>query len=357
MYNASMDEAYFRRAIAVARTGRGMTEPNPSVGCVLVQNGQVIGEGRSQHAGGKHAEPTAIAEALANGHATQGSTAYVTLEPCCHTNKRTPPCVPAVISAGIRRVVVGCLDPNPAVNGEGVRQLRQAGLQVDLVPAELEAEARQQIAPFTARTVHHRPYVTLKWAESAEGLIAGPNGQRRQISSEPSMKLVHGLRNRCEAILVGGETIRRDNPRLTVRGIDNANRPLRVIVTQSGDLPPDAHSLGENAVVYRLGPDFPTLAAVLQDLAKREPRISHVLVESGGRLARALAADNLADRAWIFRSPTPLGTPGVLAISLPQWQPAARKQIGPDALVELLNPGSPVYFATVMSADFEQLAR
>src|SRR6188472_1364396 len=158
-----IDQQFMRRAIRLAMNGRGRVEPNPMVGCVIVsKDGRVIGEGYHQEFGGPHAEPNALASCT---ESPAGATAYVTLEPCCHTNKKTPPCAPRVIEAGIARVVVGCLDPNPEVDGKGVAMLRAAGVRVD-GPA-LEGEAKQLIAPFIARTRLGRPYVTLKWAETA----------------------------------------------------------------------------------------------------------------------------------------------------------------------------------------------
>src|SRR5829696_3035988 len=158
----AQDEQFLRRALRLAMNGRGRVEPNPMVGCVIVKNGQVIGEGYHSQFGGPHAEPTALANCT---ESPAGATAYVTLEPCCHTNKKTPPCAPRLIEAKIARVVIGCLDPNPNVNGQGVAMLRNAGVQVD--GPILEGPAKQLIAPFIALTVHRRPYVTLKWAQTA----------------------------------------------------------------------------------------------------------------------------------------------------------------------------------------------
>src|SRR3954451_23545285 len=172
------DDDFMRRAIRLAMNGRGRVEPNPMVGCVIVKDGRVIGEGFHQQYGGPHAEPNALASCT---ESPAGGTAYVTLEPCCHTNKKTPPCAPRVIEAGIARVVVGCLDPNPEVDGKGVAMLRAAGVTVD--GPVLEGEAKQLIAPFIARTRLGRPYVTLKWAQTADGKVAGPGGTRMQISN------------------------------------------------------------------------------------------------------------------------------------------------------------------------------
>src|SRR5438034_11055285 len=147
MPDTDFDHQMMRRAIRLAMNGRGFVEPNPMVGCVLVKNGRIIGEGYHQKFGGPHAEPTALANC---SESPRGATAYVTLEPCCHTNKKTPPCVPKLIEAGIGCVVVGSLDPNPEVNGKGIAMLREAGIEVDRASEEIEAEARQLIAPFIA---------------------------------------------------------------------------------------------------------------------------------------------------------------------------------------------------------------
>ena len=157
--------------------GRGGVEPNPMVGCVLAKRDRIIGEGYHARHGGPHAEPNALASCT---ESPSGATAYVTLEPCCHTNKLTPPCTPRLIAAGISRVVIGCLDPNPDVNGNGVRMLREAGITVD--GPVLEASCKQLIAPFIKRVMGLGPYLTMKWAESADGKVAGPGGVRTQIS-------------------------------------------------------------------------------------------------------------------------------------------------------------------------------
>ena len=163
---SAADAALIRRAIRVAMDGRGLVEPNPMVGCVIARDGPdgpvVIGEGRHIAYGHPHAEPTALAACRED---PRGATAYVTLEPCCHANKKTPPCAPRLIAAGIARVVVGCLDPNPAVDGNGVALLREAGVTVDRAEAQVEAECRQLIAPFVA-VQSGRPYVTAKCCAS-----------------------------------------------------------------------------------------------------------------------------------------------------------------------------------------------
>src|SRR6266550_3006648 len=186
-----LDQQFMQRAIRLAMNGRGRVKPNPMVGCVIVKDDRIIGGGYHQQFGQPHAEPNALASCI---ESPQGATAYVTLEPCCHTNKKTPPCVPLLIEANLARVVVGAIDPNPEVNGQGIAELRQAGIQVDA--GILEQEANQLLAPFIARTLHHRPYVTLKWAQTADNKIAGPHGHPPAITNDRSNRIVHNLRAR-----------------------------------------------------------------------------------------------------------------------------------------------------------------
>src|SRR5829696_6363962 len=210
--SSELDIAMMRRAVALAQRGRGRVEPNPMVGCVIVRDGRVIGEGFHEQFGAPHGEAAALA---ACAESPAGATAYVTLEPCCHTNKKTPPCVPALIEARLARVVVGSVDPNPDVNGQGLDQLRAAGIAV--TQGVLEESTKQLLAPFIARVVYDRPYVTLKWAETADGKVAGPRGERLQISNPRSTRAVHALRAASDAILVGINTVINDDPLLTAR--------------------------------------------------------------------------------------------------------------------------------------------
>src|SRR4051794_21516418 len=230
------DEAFMRRALRLAMNGRGLVEPNPMVACVLVRDGRIIGEGFHARFGGPHAEPTALANCT---ESPEGATAYVTLEPCCHTNKKTPPCVPRLIEAKIARVVIGCLDPNPHVNGKGVAMLKEAGIVVDRASDAIEAEAKQLIAPFIKRTLHHRPYVTMKWAESSNGKVAGAMGRRVKITNEASDRIVHTLRARCDAIAVGTNTVLNDDPLLTARDVERKSDRslLRVVLSNTLKVP------------------------------------------------------------------------------------------------------------------------
>lgn len=372
------DVAMMRRAIALAMEGRGITEPNPSVGCVLVKEGRVIGEGRTQHYGGAHAEPTALANCT---EPPAGATAYVTLEPCCHTNKKTPPCVPAVIGAGIKRVVVGCLDPNPEVNGKGVRQLQAAGVEV--TGPILETEARQLIAAFIARTTFQRPYVTLKWAESSNGKMAGPGNIRRQISNPVSTRVMHGLRGRSDAIMVGLRTLLSDDPLLTARNPEARRQPVRVVLDTHLQSPATSQlattakqtpvliytssraigeqssnaqrleGLGVQIVPVATERERLSMTAIFHDLHHRG--VSHLMIEPGQRLLHVMMDNRLWDRAWVFRSPEPIEAnhygeaPAAPKLAFPA---IGELELAGDRLTEYLNPGSSVFFSGVESADF-----
>ena len=384
-----------RRAIRLAMNGRGQVEPNPMVGCVIVKNGRMIGEGFHARFGGPHAEPTALA---ACDESPEGATAYVTLEPCCHTNKKTPPCVPALTHARIARVVIGSLDPNPAVNGNGAAELREAGLAVD--GPLMEPEAKQLIAPFIAWTGHGcRPYVTLKWAQSADGKVAGAGGSRRQITGPASQQLVHELRSRADAIVVGINTVLCDDPLLNARHAARPRHPARFVLDRDLRTPLDAavvsddsasttifcghnttgafrhrrDALQERGVTVTPVPadasgrlSLPHVLRHIRDAGGRE-----VLVEPGPTLADAFLADDLADRVWVFESalriddatapaapslwstrrsdptrrPDPMG-PDVL------FTQTGSTNIGGDVLSEHLNAKGPLFFAAAPSADF-----
>lgn len=357
--------------------GRGVVEPNPMVGCVIVKDGRVIGEGHHQFFGGPHAEPTALA---ACSESPAGATAYVTLEPCCHTNKKTPPCAPRVIEAGIRRVVVGCIDPNPDVDGKGLQMLRDAGIEV--AGPLLEGEARQLLAPFIARTSHKRPYVTLKWAETADGKVAGPGGRRMQISGPESSAWVQKLRSRSDAILVGINTALNDDPLLTAR-VEPSRLAVRIVLDSHLRLPPTsqlartAHDVPVDVYFTRsgyvaAGPEKikPLMAAGVQlREAAEDPAgrvaipafiqsdrladVAHLLVEPGPTLAKAFFNAGAADRLWVIRSPQSAADPTApTACAIPaRFVKTAEVTLGDDTLTEYLDSESDLFFAAVPSAD------
>src|SRR5919197_3355884 len=208
---SASDLDWMSRALELAERGRGFVEPNPLVGAVVVRDGRVVGEGWHRRYGEAHAEVNALAAA---GEAARGATLYVTLEPCCHHGK-TPPCTDAVLRAGVRRVVAAMADPFPQVAGQGVAQLRAAGVEVEV--GVCEREARELNAPYLTLLAEGRPYVHAKWAMSLDGKIATRGGDSRWISGPASREVVHRLRGRVDAILVGAGTVRADDPLLTAR--------------------------------------------------------------------------------------------------------------------------------------------
>jgi diaminohydroxyphosphoribosylaminopyrimidine deaminase/5-amino-6-(5-phosphoribosylamino)uracil reductase len=222
---------WMRRALQLAALAEGRTSPNPLVGAVVLDStGRLVGEGFHAQAGQPHAEPVALAQA---GEAAHGGTIVVTLEPCCH-HGRTPPCTDAILSAGIQRVVVALTDPDPRVAGGGLQRLRDAGLEV--ISGVLAAEAFDQNRAFVHRVRTGRPWGVLKWAMSLDGRTALPNGASQWISASPARSWVHELRAQCDAVIVGGGTVRADDPLLTSRG-RRTPEPLRVVLSRSLDLP------------------------------------------------------------------------------------------------------------------------
>ena len=217
------DSKYMKRALTLAKKGLGKTHPNPAVGCVIVKNGMIVGEGWHKRAGGHHAEIHALEMA---GVEARGADVYVTLEPCSHTGK-TPPCSEALIRAGVKRVVAGMSDPNPQVNGGGLRALQQAGIETFC--GVLEDECRRINRAFIKFMATGQPYVTYKCAMTLDGKIASVTGDSRWISCEASRRIVHRMRADSNAIMVGVDTIIHDNPLLTVRHVRGSD-PLRIIV-------------------------------------------------------------------------------------------------------------------------------
>ena len=246
-----MWDAWMRRALALAALADGQTSPNPLVGAVVLdQHGRLVGEGFHARAGDPHAEVGALAQA---GDRAQGGTLVVTLEPCCH-HGRTPPCSEAVLRAGVHRVVIALEDPDPRVDGGGIHQLREAGLEV--ISGVLREEARQQNRAFLHRVRTGRPFGILKWAMSLDGRTALPNGASQWISGPAARDWVHRLRSGIDAVVVGGGTVRADDPLLTSRG-RRSPEPLRVVLSHSLDLP-DQAQLWDTAMAPTLvahGPD------------------------------------------------------------------------------------------------------
>ncbi|MGE4533020.1 bifunctional diaminohydroxyphosphoribosylaminopyrimidine deaminase/5-amino-6-(5-phosphoribosylamino)uracil reductase RibD [Halomonas sp.] len=335
MADPTPPHAWMARALELARRGLYTTHPNPRVGCVLVKDGRVVGEGYHARAGEPHAEVHALSAA---GDAARGATAYVTLEPCSHQG-RTGPCAQALIAAGVARVVVAMEDPNPAVAGRGIAMLREAGIEVAVGIAEDEARALN--AGFVRRMDHGRPFVRLKMAMSLDGRTAMQSGESQWITGPEARRQVQRLRARSSAVLTGVESVIFDNSRLTVRadqlGLPDAEaiasrQPLRVIVDSRLRLPEAAACLTEPgrtlvvavegveeeriARLTRAGAEVLTLPAgadgrvdldaVLRHLAEVE-QANEVLLETGATLAGAMLDAGLVDEMQLFVAPTLLG--------------------------------------------------
>jgi diaminohydroxyphosphoribosylaminopyrimidine deaminase/5-amino-6-(5-phosphoribosylamino)uracil reductase len=332
---APSDERLMRRAVELARRGEGRVEPNPMVGAVIASPaGDVIAEGWHERFGGPHAEAAALARA---GGAARGATLYVTLEPCCHHGK-TPPCTDAIQAAGIARVVVAAADPYPEVAGRGIALLRAAGVAVDT--GLLEREAARLIAPFTKLMTTGQPWVIAKWAMSLDGHVAAPaSAGDRWISSEESRRLVHDLRGRCDAILIGIGTALADDPLLTARPA-GPRVPLRIVLDAAARLPLESQlvrSAREAPLLVAVGPAaladrLSKLAAAgceiwRSDLSDRDERLrallaqlgtrrmTNLLVEGGPEVLASFAALDAIDEVWAFVAPTLLGGDATPAIT------------------------------------------
>jgi diaminohydroxyphosphoribosylaminopyrimidine deaminase/5-amino-6-(5-phosphoribosylamino)uracil reductase len=311
------------RALRLAARGLYTTDPNPRVGCVVARGDEVVGEGHHQHAGGPHAEVAALAAA---GERAAGATAYVTLEPCSH-HGRTPPCVDALLAAGIARVVYAVRDPNPRVDGGGVARLREAGVEVE--GGVLESSARALNAGFLSRMERGRPWVRLKLAASLDGRTALAGGESRWITGDAARADVQKLRARASALLTGAGTVLQDDPRLDVRLPGATRQPLRVVLDPLLETPPQARILappGETVVmtasadavaagrlaaagarVENLPPSAGGLD--LQALMGRlvELEVNELHVECGATLGGALVTAGLVDELVVYMAPTLLG--------------------------------------------------
>ncbi|MBN1321846.1 MAG: bifunctional diaminohydroxyphosphoribosylaminopyrimidine deaminase/5-amino-6-(5-phosphoribosylamino)uracil reductase RibD [Thermoleophilia bacterium] len=343
---SQMDIAYLERAMTLADLGRGCTSPNPVVGAVIAKGAEVLGEGYHVGPGRDHAEVAAIKDALGRaGMQTdacvtagvdaarsrslfEGATIYVTLEPCC-VYGRTPPCTEALIAAGFGRVVVGTLDPSPQVNGKGIRQLRAAGIEVDLAEGALAQRMKRQNNGQRKAVTTGLPFVTYKYAMTLDGRVATDSGDSRWISSAESRALVHQWRAWSDAVMVGAGTIRSDDPRLTARDVPCERQPLRVVVDRELGVDPAAalvQSVGDGPVlaicgtevsgqrraeVERWGVETAAVAvdasglldpaAIARHLAERS--VQAVLLEGGPKLAGSWWRAGLIDQVAVFVCP------------------------------------------------------
>lgn len=283
-------------ALAEARQGIGRTHPNPAVGAVLVKGGRILSRGWHRAAGRPHAEIEAL-EGLKNPERARGATLYVTLEPCS-THGRTPPCTGAIVRAGIARVVYGARDPNPRHAGRADRILDEAGIRV--TPGVLAADCAAINEAWNKWIATGLPLVVAKAGMSLDGRIASPPG-RRWITSEESRRDAMSLRATCGAILVGGETVRTDNPRLTLRGMPGVAQPLRVVWTRSGNLPPESRIFTDRYRARTLVFKGLSLRRVLKELGDRG--VQKVLIEGGGRTLGEAFDRRLVDRAVFYIAP------------------------------------------------------
>ena len=301
-----LDLKMMRLALKEARKGIGNTSPNPAVGAVLVKNGRVLAKGWHQAAGCPHAEIEAL-RSLKNKSSAKGATIYVTLEPCS-THGRTPPCCESIIASGITRVVYGARDPNPQHAGRADTILRQSGIEVLSGVLELECASLNRA---WNKWIHTGlPFVVAKTGMSLDGRISSPKG-RRWITSEASRKDAMQLRATSGAILVGAETVRADNPSLTVRGIPVKQQPLRIVWSRSGNLPSDCNLLTDEHREKTLVFEGKSLREVLQDLGRRG--IEQVLIEGGGRTLGEAFDEGLVDHIVFYVAPVLIGgeTPSV----------------------------------------------
>ncbi len=355
------DEYYMHLAIKLAKKGNGSVSPNPLVGAVIVKNGRIIGQGYHKEFGGPHAEVNAIKNATGD---VARATLYVTLEPCCHTGK-TPPCVESIVENKFEKVVVGAIDANPLVSRKGLNYLQSRGIEV--TAGVLEDECRRLNEVFFHFMETGMPFVTVKYAETFDGRIATANGQSQWISSPASLKFAHQLRARHDAILVGAQTVIKDNPELTVRHIRGRN-PLRVVVDSSLKVPLQAKvfqnlSSADTLIATTKTTDNPKCQRIADygvqiisvdadsegkvDLKKlfkilAAKGISSILVEGGAQITTSVLKDNLASRLVTIIAPKIIGK-GIEAIGNLNIIDLAHakklsfqkiKRIGPDIMID-----------------------
>ena len=288
---------HMRHALEVAERGRGQVRPNPLVGCVLVKDGEIIAEGWHDHLGGLHAEQMAIHDAEEKGHNTNGSVAYVTLEPCNHFG-RTPPCTEALLWAGISEVIIAHGDPNPLVRGNGISVLEKAGISVEA--GLLESEAAEQMREFLHWCKNRRPFVTVKIATDTNGSVDDLSEDAGRFTSEECLQKVHQLRKDCCAILVGANTVIRDDPSLTVRLVKTERQPLRVIIDPNNRINAESKVLNDGFGTRHLSDDFRGLTAMLDMLGDLE--IQRLLVEGGPTTINHFLELDLVDEFILVKS-------------------------------------------------------
>jgi diaminohydroxyphosphoribosylaminopyrimidine deaminase / 5-amino-6-(5-phosphoribosylamino)uracil reductase len=357
------DTKYLNRALILAKKGMGWVNPNPMVGALLVKEGRIIGEGFHEYFGGPHAEVNAISDADTD---PQGSTLYVTMEPCSYHGK-TPPCTDLIIKKGIGRVVVAMKDPNPKVNGEGLKALARAGIRVDVIPGELKAMALNEM--FTKHILSGKPFCLLKIAMTLDGKIATVENASRWISGEQSRQYVHTLRQQCSAVMVGINTILFDDPLLNTRREGKQSRdPLKVIVDSTGKIPLEAKVITLNPQLTILATTEKMDSGKKRDLERLgvqvmvcpvsdakvdldylmfslgQMGVNSVLLEGGSTLAFSALKCGIVDKMVSFiapkiiggsSAPTPVGGSGFPlmdeAIRIENWK---YRKLGEDLMIE-----------------------
>lgn len=355
------DIRFMRAALNIGQRGQGRTWPNPSVGCVIVQDGVIVGQGVTAPSGRPHAEPQALAQA---GEAAKGATAYVTLEPC-HHHGQTPPCSMALIAAGVARVVIALQDPDPRTAGKGIAALRAAGIAVTTDVAAREATLAHQ--GFLTRLAHGRPLMHLKLASSLDGRIATASGESRWITGPEARRMTHMMRAQHDAVMIGAATARADDPDLTVREIGSPHQPLRVILSRRLDLPRGGRLEAsiEKAPLWLIhGQDAPDdacghwtkagaqlialagssgghldLVSAMQTLG--DAGLTSVFCEGGGALAAGLLSADLVDRLSVFSAGCLIGAEGKPALgalgiselaAAPRFEHLTQRAVGADIL-------------------------
>jgi diaminohydroxyphosphoribosylaminopyrimidine deaminase/5-amino-6-(5-phosphoribosylamino)uracil reductase len=323
MKDLSPDELYMQRALDLAQLSRGSVSPNPLVGCVIVHNNVIIGEGRHEKYGEAHAEVNAIAS-VKDQSLLKGSTVYVNLEPCSHFGK-TPPCADLLVKHQIKKVVIANIDPNPLVSGKGIQKLKDAGIEV--ITGVLEAKGNELNKRFFTFLERKRPYIILKWAETADGFIARENFDSKWISNEHSRQLVHKWRSEEDAVLVGTATALHDNPALTVRDWSGRN-PTRIVLDRYNRLPKTLTLFDgqQQTICYTVSKsesqenlEFVKLNessfqhSLLEDLAKRN--IQSIIIEGGATTLQQFINSALWDEARVFTSDKEFGS----GIAAPQF--------------------------------------
>lgn len=336
---SATDYAMMARAIQLGENGRGVATPNPHVGCVIVKQGRIIGEGFTQAGGRPHAEAMAL---NACTESSEGATIYSTLEPCApHAKSRGPACSDLLIAAKVARVVSALHDPFEGVDGQGHERLRNANIQLDI--GLMEAQVREQLKAFLARVTRKRPWVTLKVAASIDGKTALANGQSKWITSSHARRDVHLLRSKVCAVMTGIGTALADDPALTVRDVPSNRQPLRILLDSRLDVRDDMQLLrgGNSLIVTATGSDaraaeliargvdvmrIPTeavkgktdLVAMMQSLAHYRGGINHIMVETGAKLNASLLAANVVDEIIFYIAPSIFGDTARGLFALPE---------------------------------------